>query len=535
VSTVDVPVVEFTAAAVVKGRSMLVYDFAHPSRVFSKMHPIFFGAAFFVTVLVISGLWSGPAKAADTLPLTQLDAKAEGKISSAEISRAGEMTSAVSISTSESVVSKDSLLPSKSEAASDKTVLRDAHRASLFLGAAVTDRIELSLGLHGSFEHVKPENRDVLFSQKQASTDSSTDWRDSTKESGFVGASLLAKIQLLKWQSMKVAIAPFLESGAGEQATYSLTRSVSPKAGWMGLMTYGDHGVAQLNINAGYRYREPEELGEITLRNELFYGASLKAYLSRNFGIFLAGQGRQLLVARNTERDADSDKLLYKAQESGEVTAGLSANVGDADLSIYGGTSLKTESGFGFGKSVAGLSVTYALGNFKGRSADNSYAKEVESSENEKAAAKKQKASLVQDGGTLGDKATATGAAGGESDQYTEMIGADIDPLEAIQGDGIDDFTEAQKNADINAKAQQGPSDDEKVEAELNELNAAEEKAEVERAKQDKLESEARREKAAKRSQANEKLMEEWSKEAQQDAEGMPTITRDEMEWNGLE
>jgi hypothetical protein len=330
-------------------------------------------------------------------------------------------------------------------------------------------------------------------------------------------------MKVLESQGFKLALAPFIESGAGEQATYSLTRSVSPKAGWMAITTYGSEGVAEASLNGGYRYREPEELGDLTLRNEMFYRASLKAYVSRDFALFVAGDARKIMVARNDQTD-DEGKLFYKPYESGQALGGFEVKVGDAELQAFYGARASKGKGFsGFGEKSFGASLAYALGNYKGtRASRESYGAAIQKEENaKKAQAESDKAKVVP--------------VRAATDDYPEMIGKDIDPLEALGQDNDGDFKDADKRMEQNQKDAAVESEDARIERELKQLKEAEEKAEKERLAQEEIERNEARRKAAKEASEDEKLMKEWMEEASKETHEDGTITNDELDWNGLE
>lgn len=485
-----------------------------------------FNRPWLLGLTVLLGLSAGKVLAADAMPLGSLDTKATGNVSSGDTQRAGQVSSSFRFEGNQAAASGEDLQPSQE--GEDKTVLRDANKAGLFLGAALTSSMELSLGVHGTFEHVRPEDRDQLFPAGAGvgKTQGQVTWRENLKETGFATASLMLKMKVLDAQGLKLAFAPFIESGAGEQATYSLTRSVSPKAGWMTAMTYGSEGVAEASLNGGYRYRNPEELGELTLRNELFYRASLKAYASKDFALFVAGDARKIMVARNDQRD-DEGKLSYKPFESGQAMGGFEVKLGDADLQAFYGAKASKGKGFsGFGVKSFGAAVAWSLGNYKGRSSKDSIGsdiqKEVEA--DEAAKAKKEEA----------DKAKVVPAKN-PVDEYPEMIGKDIDPLDALAGDETGDFKDANKRAEQYKKDAAGQSEDERIEKELKQIKETEEKATKEREAQEKIEQAEARKKAAKEAGEDEKLMKEWMDEAAKDNNEAGTITGDEMEWNGLE
>lgn len=479
-----------------------------------------------VALLAVS---SGNAFAADAMPLGSLDARSTGNVSSGETQRAGSMTSSMRFEGNQASATGEDLQPA--QGGEDKAVLRDANRASLFLGAALTSSVELSLGVHGTFEHVRPEDRDQLFPEGAGLAESdkagAVSWRENLKQTGFATASLMLKMKLLDAQGMKVAFAPFIESGAGEQATYSLTRSVSPKAGWMAITSYGSEGVAELSLNGGYRYREPEALGDLTLRNELFYRAVLKAYASKDFAFFLGGDARKIMVARKDQLDEEG-KLSYKPYESGQALGGFEVKLGDADLSAFYGARASKGKGFsGFGEKSFGASIAWTLGNYKGREAGRETAgaaiqKDL-AAKDEKAAkeAEANKAKIVP--------------AKPATEEYPEMIGRDIDPLEALGQDNSGDFKDANLRAEQAKKDAAVESEDARIERELKQLKEVEEKAEKERAAEEQKEHDAARRKAAKEANEDDKLMKEWMEEAKKDNNEAGTITNDEMDWNGLE
>ena len=65
-------------------------------------------------------------------------------------------------------------------------------------------------------------------------------------------------------------------------------------------------------------------------------------------------------------------------------------------------------------------------------------------------------------------------------------------------------------------------------------MKVAEELAAEQRAQQEKIESEAQRLERVKASKEEEALRKEWLEEAEQDNEKSIGITKQELEWNGL-
>jgi hypothetical protein len=483
----------------------------------------------FLTLLVLMALslWGTESFAADVTPTGQLDARAVGNVSGADTGDEGAMTTGISFRNTDALIAEDDLSSEAELLDNDKEVLRDSSRISAYFGASITKNIEFTLGLHGTHEIVDPSQREshlVNTSSNDEEVAVQEDWRDSTKQTGFSGASVMAKIKLLDAEGFKLALAPFVESGAGESASYTYTRSVNPKAGWMVITSYGQQGIAEVTLNAGYRYRDPETVGDITIRNEAFAGANVKAWLTSDFAMFVGMNGRNLMVAKNGDRDSDN-RLQYNGQESGEVNGGFVARLGDADLSIFLGSKMDNTAGFGFAKTSAGLSVGYEVGNYRGRRPRAGFAKEVQEDIDSEKTAKNDESI-----DPLKKKAPAK-----EEDEFEEMIGKDIDPLAQLEPSKEPDvFDEASKKTAEEAK-QTGLSEDEKITQELEQIQAAEKVAEEEKRKADEAELEQKRAKQREQLEEDAELMKEWTKEAEEELGEFEGISDDEMEWNGLD
>ena len=474
------------------------------------------------------------ALAADALPVGSLDARATGSVSSASTSAAGSFRSTIQVDTSESVINTGAELGRDDEALADRQkILRDAHQASVLLGASLTRGIELSLGLHGTYEHVRPEDRLALDPEMATpaggdggnQADGATAQR-RVKESGFAGASLLVKFKLLDSDGFRFAIAPFIESGAGEQATYSLTRSVGPKAGFMGLLSYGALGVGSLDLEAGARYRDPEAIAGVTLRNEIFYKALVQAELSRDFSVFVGAEGRKLKMAIEAEKDP-SGKEFYRAYEAAEAKAGFTAHIGESELGAYYGARLKGATGFGYGQRMAGLTIGVELGKVRGR-ARPSFADEIEKTEDAKAS------SVAAANPPKAPAAKAPTSDGLED--YPEMRGTEIDPIEGLGANDVadDDFAQVKKDVAAHETKAGELSEDAKIENELAAVREAKKSAD---AVQEKREAQAlleQRQEAMKRAKEQDKMMEDWMKDAKAKADELPGVTQDEIDWNGL-
>ena len=478
-------------------------------------------------LLALAALANAGAYAADALPVGSLDARATADVSSATTAIPGTVFSGATLGTSESVIKDEATLGRSAAQARTGALLRDAHRASIFLGGAVNSRLELSLGLHGTYEHVKAAQRDEFF---RDGTRADTDGQASQKvhQTAFSGASLFAKLKLLDAQGFKLALAPFIESGAGERATYSLTRSVGPKAGFMAITSYGARGVGAVDFDIGYRYRDPEALGGVTLRNELFYKMLVTADLSHAASLFVAGEGRKLMTAKEGSVDGETGKALYRASEAAETKAGVKVAFDSVNASLYYGQRLKDAKGFGYGDRMAGLELAMELGNTRGARPKNSIAAAIEAKEAQKSPMNTANAEIAAP--PAGEKAS--------YDDYPEMLGAAIDPLDALKGQDAtgDDFANVDKTLEENKKDAGVVSEDAKIEKELAEVRAAKAKADAAQAKIEAKERAKSNKAARARAKDEEKMMQEYLKDAKKDLDqNYEGIGQDEVDWNGLQ
>lgn len=483
-------------------------------------------------LLALAALSLAPAAhAADTLPIGALDSEATAGVSKADAEGDGTIQGAFAWRANESAAAARALDSRQAAAAADADLLRDANAMSLILGLGVSRSLQLSLGLHGTYENVSDEQRDGLFPAEDATLEPG--WRGSVRDSGFSGASLLLKVRLVEASGFRLAAAPFIESGAGGSASYSVTRSVGPKGGLVGLASYGAPGVADVSVNLGWRYRDPETIGSKTLRHEMFYKGLVEGFLSKTFSLFVAGEGRRLAVADDASRRSDGS-LVYEPQHAGAVHGGFKARVGDAELSAFMGGKLGKADAFGYGERAFGASLAYELGNFQGRrSPKTRFASDIERAE----AAKAGKAPLTKAPKRPKSFVEEVEAVFPAQGDYPEMRTKASEEALQDAGDSIDDsdFKNAEKAA-LRHRLKDGElSEDERVRQELEAIKEADAKAEAERLGREEAEAEAARRLRAEQAQQDEKLMREWMDEAQRDAASMPGIEADEMGWQGLE
>jgi len=469
-------------------------------------------------------LVSANAIAADILPSSPLDSSEVGGVTSADTSKEGTIRTGVSFRNSDAVLSrKDINRESQLRGNDDTQVVRDTSKASMFLGTSLSNSLELSLGLHGTNEIAAPSSRDEFLvnstldlGEENAVQD---DWRDTTKETGFSGASFAIKAKLVDWKGLKIAVQPFIESGIGEKGSYTYTRSVNPKTGWSVITTYGQLGVAEVTLQGGYRYRNPEVIGDITFRNEVFGGFNAKAWLSRNFAFFASMQGRSIKIAKNGNYD-DNMKLIYEDQEAGEVAGGFVARFDKASISAFIGSKVHKSSGFGYADTSAGFSLSYEVGSFKKDISKTGFVNQVKDGAKDGA---KDKNGFVE---VKKPKPVV--------DSYEEMKGSEIDPLAELKNDTEeDDFVLIQKKVDSQLK-DKTESDDSIISRELEAIKAIEkeEKIALEKAEAKALAEE--RAESLEQQKEDAELMKQWTEEANDELKKSDGISDDEVNWDGL-
>lgn len=455
------------------------------------------------------------AQAADLLPLGALDPQTTAGVLTADPLRDGEMRGAWNLAARQQVSSVEAL---RHDAASQHGDLRDANVISALFGYGISPVLGLALGMHASYEHLPAPARDALFAD-EARFDAPA-WRGSLRQTRASGASFLLKLNLLKSQQSSVAIAPFLESGIGEAASYSLTRSIGPKAGVMALASYGAKGSARLHLNLGWRHRDPETLAKHTLRQEVFYKAMTEGFLSKTFSLFAATEGRAWRI------DASPKSEQARTLHGSSLNGGFKAYLGDAELSAYAGQSLGRASGIGIGKRSYGLSLAFALG---GASPKTRYATEIQQAEARQAA--RQAAPKAK---SFVDEVEAVFPSQGD---YQEMSSEPTEDFleNASQGIVDADFVSSAEEAQRNRIPEGELSEDEKVQQELSAIREAELAADRKRELQEAAEEKRMQKARAKQAQEEEKLMNEWLREAQNGVDAEFGADASDADWQGLE
>lgn len=464
------------------------------------------------------------AYAADLLPVGTLDPQATAGVIAADPLRDGEMRGGLHFVGRHAVSGTDALDLKLQRQSGAKAQLRDANSVSAVIGFGVTPVLGLALGMHGSYEHMPATQRDAFFAEDHRT--GVADWRGSFSQTRVSGASFLLKLNIFKSNETSFSLAPFLESGIGEAATYSLTRSIGPKAGVMALASYGAKGAARLHLNLGWRHRDAELVAKHTLHQEVFYKALAEGFLSKSFSLFVAGEGRQWQIGAASASGAQS------VQNGASLSGGFQAYVGAAQLSAFVGQSLANPAGVGMGERSYGVNLAFAIGDALGhRSPKTRYATDIQRGQASQAA---QKAAGKEGPKSFVDEVEAVFPAQGD---YVEMGSEPTEDFleNASQGISDGDFTSSVKEAEQNRIPAGELSDDEKVQLELTAIRQAEAEANRKREAQEAAENERLRKTRAKQAKEEEKLMQEWLREAQSGVDAEYGKDATDVDWQGLE
>src|SRR5690606_16231799 len=140
----------------------------------------------FPVLALACALVAAPARAADLLPPGGLEPGAVAAVSKADASGDGSVHGAITVRAAEAAAAARAIDPALADETSE--LLRDANVASVLLGLGVARSLDLSLGLYGTYEHVRAPERDALFPVRDPTVDDN--WRGSTRQTAFAGASL---------------------------------------------------------------------------------------------------------------------------------------------------------------------------------------------------------------------------------------------------------------------------------------------------------------------------------------------------------
>lgn len=479
---------------------------ARSKHLFSLNHVIGFGLA----------LASLPLHGADLLPVGPLDATAKGHTSSPRgVPKGGVVTKISTESFSSVDVSNNGNDREKR--------ISNLGRTHLLLGLGLSRRMSMTLGVSGTREELAPDQRLSLFPPEQNYAEKADNRSLAVGGFAFASASLSVKFSLFDRSDVNgfsVAVMPFLESGAGDKATFAVTRSIEPRGGAALLAAYRVQEMGEVTTQLGIRYRSPESVGGQVLRHELFYQASASLVLGGGVSLFGEGEGRQLMVSAIDQESGLQQ--AYKPTYGGAGRLGLAMDVGSLSVAVFGGRRLGPETSIGFGSRSLGASVSWAFGKASPDRRVLSYATRIEREEERKAALKKGYSGNIQ-------------PMGHNDHAYPEMIGAEIDPLDVLGPEGAPDFKDIKKRMEDERKNAEYESEDARVERELRELKEAEAQAAREREKEDAKEAESARKNAQERMREDNKNFKKWVDEANQELGEIEGIQKEDLEWNGLE
>ena len=470
----------------------------NPIRVPSKFYrtPVLAG-------LAAVALTAGSAKAADVLPSGATSLQSTGRVGSARGLDAGELATGLSIDGArDTVTGRDDLGRIQAEG---------THQARVQLGIGLAKRLELGLGVKGTYERISPAGQRALFA---------TEIDDATEEGGqvesqttaFTGATGSLKLKVVDGQQFKLSLLAFGEGGAGSAARLSVTRSSKPKAGWLTLMSYGERGVAEMTLSGGMRYRDAETLGDLRMRHEVMYGGSLRAWITKKFDVFTAFDGRRLMISE-IENDEWS---AWRYQDNGLVTGGIGLEMGRSQLALYAGQSVKPEA-LGSSKSVVGMSLTYSFGSLWGNSASGVMIAKEPTPE-QVAPAKNPTTPATEE-------------------LYLDANGQPLDVFktdaELKASDGADDFD--MFKAETLKRKDTGINEDQKADEELARLREADAKVEAE-----KTSVETERQRMAKEKEKSDAIQlrnksDQLRREVKGDVDRVEGVGDADVSWQGLE
>lgn len=459
------------------------------------------------TLFAAASYGSLDAYAADTLAPPKLDALSSTSAPSPEGLSKGDIKASISAAQQMYAQTRDRDV--------DQGSPTSASRVSLLLSTSLAERLELTLGLHGTHE---PKSQ-MTSDQKE----------QPVPDTAFSGASLLAKVKVLSARGFTAAIAPFAESGAGQDASYTHTRSVGPKTGAFLALGYRLPSWMFLGLDLGLRYRRPEILQTKTLRHERLAHLTLEGSLPFGFSAFSGYDVRSIQVHDN----AGSVAAKYQWRTGTALEYGLGFRFEEIALNV--GMSHRLSGGEEFSKTAMFASLSYSYSSASSRRP--SFADEVARSESPVAVAKPPVS--AEPTGTLGNATadesspTFVGPPRSAMPDSVPSFGP-IDTLDAGEGVG-DDFKDIGARAEKIRREGEVESEDARIERELREIKAEEARQAQEQARLEAEEQKLQQEAAQARAKADSELMREWMEEAQRAAEKLDGITEDEIGWTGLE
>jgi hypothetical protein len=468
------------------------------------------------SLILASVLGSKTALAADTMPFSAVDGRGHGRVVTNDPGRAGEMSVAVGVDGTSKALSESQFGGDGKQLLNERSV-----QTTAAFGINLTESISLGLGMRATSEK-RHSASDALFAD--------ADMNKKQSDTALAGAIGQIKIGILSYDTFKLSLLTFAEAGAGKSGTASVTRSTKPKIGWMAIATTGEEGFLTFTLNGGYRYRNPETIGSITMRNEMMFGGLLRAYVTRRAGLFAGADGRRIMIADGSITEEGRSK--YEPRNDAQGFGGAFVKAGDFEASIYAGSSL-TKSSIGYGKASAGVSLAMVLGRaFDRKRLTDSYLGE----ENIKPAQEISDKELASDVENIAQDANSKNK--NDAEVFVDPYGNSVyevykhDEKLGQPSDGDDDF--------MMIKDAKGPTNEElqaerEVQQELRKLREADAKVKKQEEKQRALMEKQERAREAQERKQNDALSNKYKNDVQGDVNNLPGVTDEDTSWNGLE
>ncbi|MGE0172181.1 MAG: hypothetical protein AB7T49_05325 [Oligoflexales bacterium] len=368
------------------------------------------------------------------------------------------------------------------------------------ISLGVTEGLELGLSASHTTETPDLEVREEAFSDSDG----------KFTPAGFSKASLEMKYNFVSGTNISSGVALDVSSKSDASGSASVSRSTSPTGGWLALMTVKYPEFVSLHLNAGMHYRYPELVAEYKIQNETLYGAGLAIHLGDHLDLFGQSEGRTLQIKDTTEENGKYTKVASVVN-----SGGVKINAGSADLAISAGRDSRNKE-FGSAHSIVKLAISYTFGGDSNSSIDDS-------SDDEESADAPIRQQVKTKPRTL------------EDDVKEVNFLRNMESAEEEQTDReIDDF-ELMERKSRSQKAKKDASEEELADQELERLRNMEAQHQKRVEKSRRVESEQNRRRNKKAYDAEQQEYKNLYKDVKHEADEIPTITRDEVEWKGLE
>ncbi len=506
-----------------------------------------------IALLIPLTAWSLHAQAADTRPLSSLDTQGFARGISAKTLNHLEAATAISYERAGDIVEgREVLDPNDSQdQAYHSKALKDFQKAHVTAALGLWEWLELNLSSAVTYEDMEAPTRDKAFNlESQEEKDA---WRDQFKQTGYAGSTLMAKFSVFSSSGFDISLASFVEEGTGHRNRYSLSRSSSSKLGSILAATYEKEQLGKINVYAGYRDRDEEQVGRLRFAQEYFLGTDIEWQVHSLASLQIGSFTRQLRVAKLEEDKPWGSP--YRFDQSVELFAGASTYVSNVKLTLYGGTNLPGSSGIDRSQQNFGIKIAVATDAVKSSAPGEQDEKKVSKPESDK---EDEKASPTQqDREDKTDQAPEEEPAedskkqpkgkekedlNGHGDFRDEIFADDKTVKDSLKSGPKDDFDRTiegikqQEKEELARKkrAEKREKSIEDLQRELKDLKIAEEQAEIEREKRRKVMQAAAQKRALAREKREQGRLNKLRKKAEKDAR-LDEVTIDDTSWYGLD